>query len=108
MLAYKTCAACLEKCLWCWRSHSRANACLLFWSQVRLQVGLYAVYLLDWLTVFDKEQFLILRLEDHASNVKFTMHRVFQFLSLGTDVTPGTGSLSPEQTPRAEPGLWRG
>uniref|UniRef100_A0A4X1SEG4 Sulfotransferase n=1 Tax=Sus scrofa TaxID=9823 RepID=A0A4X1SEG4_PIG len=50
---------------------------------VRLQVGLYAVYLLDWLTVFDKEQFLILRLEDHASNVKFTMHRVFQFLSLG-------------------------
>ncbi|KAB0382190.1 hypothetical protein FD755_004107 [Muntiacus reevesi] len=50
---------------------------------VRLQVGLYAVYLLDWLTVFNKEQFLILRLEDHASNVKDTMHRVFQFLSLG-------------------------
>ena len=50
---------------------------------MRLQVGLYAVYLLDWLTVLNKEQFLILRLEDHASNVKDTMHRVFQFLSLG-------------------------
>ncbi|MEJ1273737.1 carbohydrate (N-acetylgalactosamine 4-sulfate 6-O) sulfotransferase 15 [Cricetulus griseus] len=50
---------------------------------VRLQVGLYAVYLLDWLTVFNKEQFLILRLEDHASNVKYTMHRVFHFLNLG-------------------------
>lgn len=50
---------------------------------VRLQVGLYAVYLLDWLTVFNKDQFLILRLEDHASNVKYTMHRVFQFLNLG-------------------------
>lgn len=50
---------------------------------VRLQVGLYAVYLLDWLTVFNKEQFLVLRLEDHASNVKYTMHRVFQFLNLG-------------------------
>lgn len=50
---------------------------------VRLQVGLYAVYLLDWLTVFSKEQFLILRLEDHASNVKYTMHKVFQFLNLG-------------------------
>lgn len=50
---------------------------------VRLQVGLYAVYLLDWLTVFNKEQFLILRLEDHASNVKYTMHKVFQFLNLG-------------------------
>ncbi|XP_004681020.1 PREDICTED: carbohydrate sulfotransferase 15 [Condylura cristata] len=50
---------------------------------VRLQVGLYAVYLLDWLTVFSKEQLLILRLEDHASSVKYTMRRVFQFLNLG-------------------------
>ncbi|XP_036121259.1 carbohydrate sulfotransferase 15 [Molossus molossus] len=50
---------------------------------VRLQVGLYAVYLLDWLAVFNKEQFLVLRLEDHASNVKDTMHRVFRFLDLG-------------------------
>lgn len=61
---------------------------------MRLQVGLYAVYLLDWLTVFSKEQFLVLRLEDHASNVSYTMHRVFQFLSLGTTValqTHGAG-----------------
>uniref|UniRef100_A0A8D0BB69 Sulfotransferase n=1 Tax=Salvator merianae TaxID=96440 RepID=A0A8D0BB69_SALMN len=50
---------------------------------VRLQVGLYVVFLLDWLTVFKKDQILILRLEDHASNVKFTMHMVFQFLDLG-------------------------
>ena len=57
---------------------------------MRLQVGLYAVYLLDWLTVFNKEQFLILRLEDHASNVKDTMHRVFQFLSLGMNLEPDT------------------
>eukprot|EP00069_Balaena_mysticetus_P009993 bmy_20441T0 len=59
------------------------DSSLLVYNDVRLQVGLYAVYLLDWLTVFNKEQFLILRLEDHASNVKYTMHRVFQFLSLG-------------------------
>ncbi|PKU33896.1 carbohydrate sulfotransferase 15 [Limosa lapponica baueri] len=51
--------------------------------QVRLQVGLYVVYLLDWLTVFNKDQILVLRLEDHASNVKYTMHMVFQFLDLG-------------------------
>lgn len=50
---------------------------------MRLQVGLYVVYLLDWLTVFDKDQILVLRLEDHASNVKYTMHMVFQFLDLG-------------------------
>lgn len=46
-------------------------------------MGLYAVYLLDWLSVFRKEQLLVLRLEDHASDVKSTLHRVFHFLGLG-------------------------
>ncbi|KAJ8391809.1 hypothetical protein AAFF_G00085810 [Aldrovandia affinis] len=50
---------------------------------VRLHVGLYVVYILDWLTVFRRDQILVLRLEDHASNLKYTMHRVFHFLSLG-------------------------
>ncbi|KAK1164413.1 carbohydrate sulfotransferase 15-like [Acipenser oxyrinchus oxyrinchus] len=50
---------------------------------VRLQVGLYIVYILDWLTVFDRNQMLVLRLEDHATNCKYTMHKVFDFLSLG-------------------------
>lgn len=51
--------------------------------QVRLQVGLYIVYLMDWLSVFSREQILVLRLEDHACNRKYTMHRVFDFLNLG-------------------------
>lgn len=51
--------------------------------QVRLQVGVYIVYLMDWLTVFSREQILVLRLEDHASNRKYTMHKVFDFLNLG-------------------------
>ncbi|RXN29845.1 carbohydrate sulfotransferase 15 [Labeo rohita] len=50
---------------------------------VRLQVGLYVIYLLDWLSVFSREQILILRLEDHAANRKITMRRVFEFLQLG-------------------------
>ncbi|KAK7142485.1 hypothetical protein R3I94_011984 [Phoxinus phoxinus] len=50
---------------------------------VRLQVGLYVMYLLDWLSVFSREQILILRLEDHAANRKITMRRVFEFLQLG-------------------------
>uniref|UniRef100_H3B8U9 Sulfotransferase n=1 Tax=Latimeria chalumnae TaxID=7897 RepID=H3B8U9_LATCH len=50
---------------------------------VRLHIGLYVVYLLDWLTVFSWDQILILRLEDHASNLKRTMYTVFQFLNLG-------------------------
>uniref|UniRef100_A0A3P9H9Y6 Sulfotransferase n=1 Tax=Oryzias latipes TaxID=8090 RepID=A0A3P9H9Y6_ORYLA len=50
---------------------------------VRLQVGLYIIYLMDWLRVFNREQILVLRLEDHASNRKYTMHKVFDFLGLG-------------------------
>uniref|UniRef100_A0AAX7UXL7 Sulfotransferase n=1 Tax=Astatotilapia calliptera TaxID=8154 RepID=A0AAX7UXL7_ASTCA len=50
---------------------------------VRLQVGLYIVYLMDWLTIFSRKQILVLRLEDHASNRKYTMHQVFEFLNLG-------------------------
>ncbi|KAM5142284.1 carbohydrate sulfotransferase 15 [Mantella aurantiaca] len=49
---------------------------------VRLHVGLYAVYLWDWLSVFDLDQFLILRLEDHAANTTQTMRLVYQFLGL--------------------------
>ncbi|KAJ0015684.1 hypothetical protein NQD34_013974 [Periophthalmus magnuspinnatus] len=50
---------------------------------VRLHIGLYIVFLMDWLSVFSPEQILVLRLEDHASNTKFTMGQVFSFLSLG-------------------------
>uniref|UniRef100_A0A3B1IZJ1 Sulfotransferase n=1 Tax=Astyanax mexicanus TaxID=7994 RepID=A0A3B1IZJ1_ASTMX len=50
---------------------------------VRLQVGLYVVYVLDWLSVFGRDQLLVLRLEDHAADRRLSMHRVFQFLQLG-------------------------
>ncbi|KAG5831166.1 hypothetical protein ANANG_G00300930 [Anguilla anguilla] len=50
---------------------------------VRLHVGLYIVYILDWLSVFRRDQILVLRLEDHASNREYTMRTVFDFLRLG-------------------------
>lgn len=50
---------------------------------VRLQVGLYVIYLWDWLSVFDLDQFLILRLEDHAANITQSMRLVYKFLNLG-------------------------
>ncbi|XP_058650449.1 carbohydrate sulfotransferase 15 isoform X2 [Onychostoma macrolepis] len=50
---------------------------------VRLQVGLYVVFLLDWLSVFSRDQLLVLRLEDHASNPALSMNRIFRFLRLG-------------------------
>lgn len=50
---------------------------------VRLNLGMYIVFLLDWLTVFHREQILVLRLEDYAANLKLTIKKVFDFLSVG-------------------------
>ena len=50
-----------------------------------MPVGLYVVFLLDWLTIFHRDQLLVLRLEDHALNRKYTMNRVFHFLNLGKE-----------------------
>ncbi|XP_016329266.1 carbohydrate sulfotransferase 15-like [Sinocyclocheilus anshuiensis] len=57
--------------------------CVCVCVQVRLQVGLYVVYLLDWMSVFSRDQLLVLRLEDHASNPELSMSRIFRFLRLG-------------------------
>ncbi|KAM6922820.1 carbohydrate sulfotransferase 15-like isoform 1-T4 [Lycodopsis pacificus] len=49
---------------------------------VRLNLGMYIVFLLDWLTVFHSEQILVFRLEDYAANFKVTIKKVFDFLGL--------------------------
>ncbi|KAM4607182.1 carbohydrate sulfotransferase 15-like isoform 2-T3 [Polymixia lowei] len=54
-----------------------------FHQKVRLNLGMYIVFLLDWLTVFHKEQILVLRLEDYAANLRLTIKKVFDFLSVG-------------------------
>lgn len=56
----------------------------MFSPQVRLNLGMYIIFLLDWLTVFHREQILVLRLEDYAANLKVTIKKVFDFLSVGT------------------------
>ncbi|XP_078717669.1 carbohydrate sulfotransferase 15 isoform X2 [Lampetra fluviatilis] len=50
---------------------------------VRLRIGFYVVYLLEWLSVFRQDQVLILKLEDHARHPSVTMEKVFSFLGLG-------------------------
>ncbi|TMS04280.1 Carbohydrate sulfotransferase 15 [Larimichthys crocea] len=50
---------------------------------VRLNLGMYIIFLLDWLTVFHREQILVLRLEDYAANLNVTIKKVFDFLSVG-------------------------
>ena len=44
---------------------------------------MYIVFLVDWLTVFHREQILVLRLEDYAANLKGTIKKVFDFLTVG-------------------------
>ncbi|XP_024152248.1 carbohydrate sulfotransferase 15 [Oryzias melastigma] len=50
---------------------------------VRLNLGLYFLYVLDWLSVFRRDQILVLRLEDYANNIKETIKKVFDFLKVG-------------------------
>lgn len=64
---------------------------------VRLHVGLYAVYLWDWLSVFNLDRFLILRLEDHAANTTQSMRLVYQFLGLGPLNNEQEASISQKQ-----------
>lgn len=45
---------------------------------------MYIVFILDWLTVFHRDQILVLRLEDYAANLKMAVKAVFDFLSVGT------------------------
>ena len=44
--------------------------------------GLYVYFLEQWMNIFPKEQFLILKTEDLAENTSDTMSRVFNFLGL--------------------------
>ncbi|XP_073775163.1 carbohydrate sulfotransferase 15 isoform X3 [Danio rerio] len=53
-----------------------------FQLKVRLQVGLYVVFVLDWLSVFSRDQLLVVRLEDHAADPARSMRSVFRFLGL--------------------------
>ncbi|XP_068597362.1 carbohydrate sulfotransferase 15 [Brachionichthys hirsutus] len=50
---------------------------------VRLHLGMYVVFLLDWLTVFHREQILVLQLEDYSANLKGTLKKVLNFLDVG-------------------------
>jgi len=44
---------------------------------------MYFVYIRDWLTVFHREQILVVQLESYATDLKVAMKKVFDFLSLG-------------------------
>ena len=49
----------------------------------RLYIGLYSVYISDWLKVFPRDQLMFLRLEDWHSGCTEILPTVFNFLGLG-------------------------
>ena len=52
-------------------------------DQVRLHVGLYAVYLRHWLEAFDRDQVLVLRTEDYKRNITESLGALFNHLDIG-------------------------
>ncbi|KAL5016159.1 hypothetical protein ScPMuIL_005748 [Solemya velum] len=59
------------------------NASVISQAKMRLHIGIYSIYLRDWLKVFARDQILFLRLEDYAEDKVSTLRRVYKFLKLG-------------------------
>ena len=52
-------------------------------ARLTLLVGMYSVFLKDWLSVFPASQLLVIRKEDYEKQIKSTMREVFTFLDIG-------------------------
>eukprot|EP00105_Crassostrea_gigas_P041521 XP_019925669.1 PREDICTED: carbohydrate sulfotransferase 15 isoform X2 [Crassostrea gigas] len=76
----------LKKC----QEHRSPRSCLFDFNlnaklvkhKTRIHLGFYAVFLREWLSVFPRDQILIMRTEDYSANTKSVMKRVFDFLQL--------------------------
>ncbi|XP_064602186.1 carbohydrate sulfotransferase 15-like [Liolophura sinensis] len=59
------------------------NATVKSIAKVRLRVGMYSVFMKDWLRVFPREQFFIIRTEEYADNPRDVLQELYKFLGLG-------------------------
>ena len=51
---------------------------------VRLRASLYSEFLIDWLKIFDREQFYFFTLEEYSANRLYYMNEIYTFLGLHT------------------------
>ena len=51
--------------------------------QVRLEKGLYVIFLADWFRVFPRKQIHVIRFEDYITDIAGHLKRMFEFLDLG-------------------------
>ncbi|XP_060574610.1 carbohydrate sulfotransferase 15-like [Ruditapes philippinarum] len=57
-------------------------------EMVRLQVGVYHVFLEDFIKVFGRQQILIIKLENYSYHINQTMNKIFSFLDVGRVADP--------------------
>ena len=50
---------------------------------IYIRASMYYVFILDWLTVFPRDQIMIVQAEEYFSNRTKTLLDVFEFLNLG-------------------------
>ncbi|XP_060068353.1 carbohydrate sulfotransferase 15-like [Ylistrum balloti] len=50
--------------------------------RLRLMIGLYAVFLKDWMDVFPRKQLLVISLDNYSANQSTVLSKVFKFLGL--------------------------
>lgn len=65
-----------------------------FSFQTRVHLGFYAAYLQEWLSVFPRDQILVMRTEDYSANTTLLMRRVFDFLDLSSYIHMFCSSVS--------------
>ncbi len=53
-----------------------------FSFQTRLYIGMYAVFIEDWLKVLPRDQLHVVRLEDYAQDKQTAFDEIFEFLQL--------------------------
>ena len=53
-------------------------------AQVQLRMGMYSVFIHDWLLAFPRENFLFVRLEEYSANTSTVLRDVITFLELGS------------------------
>ncbi|KAK7087190.1 carbohydrate sulfotransferase 15-like [Littorina saxatilis] len=63
-------------------------------AQVRLEKGLYAIFLADWFRVFPRKQVHIIRFEDYITDIAGHLQRMFEFLDLDAMTDSGLHDLA--------------
>jgi hypothetical protein len=56
-------------------------------DQMRLHIGMYSVFMREWLSVFPRSSFYLLRTEDYHDNMAQHLNAIFNFLGVGECTT---------------------